>query len=159
MCWTVVPTTILTARLRARIHQFTLKLGSINAETVEGLIKIVDTNKNTTTVYTKDDVTVNANGDRTAVYNPQGGQYYIWSNGTANRVTVDYKHVSDSSWFGLAEDNWEETIGSLDQVTKDNMQVGDPEVQDEMLPTVGNVIADGSVDGYTKLDGCCRKQR
>ena len=26
-------------------------------------------------------------------------------------------------------------------------------MQDEMLPTVGNVIADGSVDGYTKLDG------
>ncbi len=143
----------INSTVKGKDNQFTLKLGSINAETVEGLIKIVDTNKNTTTVYTKDDVTVNANGDRTAVYNPQGGQYYIWSNGTANRVTVDYKHVSDSSWFGLAEDNWEETIGSLDQVTKDNMQVGDPEVQDEMLPTVGNVIADGSVDGYTKLDG------
>lgn len=143
----------INSTVKGKDNQFTLKLGSINAETVEGLIKIVDTNKNTTTVYTKDEVTVNANGDRTAVYNPQGGQYYIWSNGTANRVTVDYKHVSDSSWFGLAEDNWEETIGSLDQVTKDNMQVGDPEVQDEMLPTVGNVIADGSVDGYTKLDG------
>ena len=143
----------INSTVNGKDNQFTLKLGSINAETVEGLIKIVDTNKNTTTVYTKDNVTVNADGDRTAVYNPREGQYYIWSNGTANRVTVDYKHVSDSSWFGLAEDNWEQTIGSLDQVTKDNMQVGVTESKDEMLPTVGNIIGDGSVDGYNKLEG------
>ncbi len=84
---------------------FTFKLGSINAATVAGLIEINDTNTNTTT-YTKDKVTVNANGDRTATYNPERGQYYTWSNGTASRVTTSYKHVSDSSWFGLSSENW-----------------------------------------------------
>ena len=134
-------------------NRFTLKLGSINAESVDGRIEINDTNKNTTTVYTKNNVTVDANGDRTAVYNPKDGQYYIWSNGTANRVTVTYEHVSDTSWFGLSEDKWEETIGSLDEVTKDNMQVGITESKDEMLPTVGNIITDGSLDGdYKHLD-------
>ena len=134
-------------------NRFTLKLGSINAATVDGRIEINDTNKNTTTVYTKNNVTVDANGDRTAVYNPKDGQYYIWSNGTANRVTVTYEHVSDTSWFGLSEDKWEETIGSLDEVTKDNMQVGITESKDEMLPTVGNIITDGSLDGdYKHLD-------
>ena len=134
-------------------NRFTLKLGSINAETVEGRIEINDTNKNTTTVYTKDNVTVNADGTRTAGYNPKDGQYYIWSNGTANRVTVTYEHVSDTSWFGLAEKDWQSVVGSLDEVTKDNMQVGEPDIQDEMLPTVGNIITDGSLDGdYKPLD-------
>ena len=52
----------------------------------------------------------------------------------------------------MSEDNWKETIGSLDEVTKDNMQVGITESEDEMLPTVGNIISDGSVNGYHKLD-------
>lgn len=133
-------------------NQFTLKLGSINAATVDGRIEINDTNTGQTTIYTKGDVTTDENGKRVATYNPKGGQYYIWSNGTANRVTVTYEHVSDTSWFGLSEDKWEETIGSLDEVTKDNMQVGITESEDEMLPTVGNIISDGSVNGYHKLD-------
>lgn len=133
-------------------NQFTLKLGSINAATVDGRIEINDTNTGQTTIYTKGDVTTYENGKRVATYNPKGGQYYIWSNGTANRVTVTYEHVSDTSWFGLSEDKWEETIGSLDEVTKDNMQVGITESKDEMLPTVGNIISDGSVNGYHKLD-------
>ena len=133
-------------------NQFTLKLGSINAATVDGRIEINDTNTGQTTIYTKGNVTTDENGKRVATYNPKGGQYYIWSNGTANRVTVTYEHVSDTSWFGLSEDNWEETIGSLDEVTKDNMQVGITESKDEMLPTVGNIISDGSVNGYHKLD-------
>ena len=133
-------------------NQFTLKLGSINAATVDGRIEINDTNTRQTTIYTKGDVTTDENGKRVATYNPKGGQYYIWSNGTANRVTVTYEHVSDTSWFGLSEDKWEETIGSLDEVTKDNMQVGITESKDEMLPTVGNIISDGSVNGYHKLD-------
>ena len=133
-------------------NQFTLKLGSINAATVDGRIEINDTNTGQTTIYTKGDVTTDENDKRVATYNPKGGQYYIWSNGTANRVTVTYEHVSDTSWFGLSEDKWEETIGSLDEVTKDNMQVGITESKDEMLPTVGNIISDGSVNGYHKLD-------
>ena len=151
-------------------NQFTLKLGSINAATVDGRIEINDTNTGNRVVYTRDKNTTDGsvtthittydannkvieNGNNTATtYNPKGGQYYIWSNGTANRVTVTYEHVSDTSWFGLSEDNWKETIGSLDEVTKDNMQVGITESEDEMLPTVGNIISDGSVNGYHKLD-------
>ena len=134
-------------------NRFTLKLGSINAESVEGRIEINDTKKGTTTVYTKDDITVNDDKTRTAVYKPQDDQYYIWSNGTANRVTVTYEHVSDTSWFGLAEDKWDSVIGSLDEVTKDNMQIGETKTEDEMLPTVGNIITDGSLDGdYKHLD-------
>lgn len=130
---------------------FTFKLGSINAATVAGLIEINDTNTNTTTVYTKDKVTVNANGDRTATYNPEQGQYYTWSNGTASRVTTSYKHVSDSSWFGLSSENWEDVVNSFDQVTKDNMQTGQTVSNNELLDTKGNIITDGSVDGYTHL--------
>ena len=151
-------------------NRFTLKLGSINAATVDGRIEINDTNTGNRVVYTRDKNTTDGsvtthittydannkvieNGNNTATtYNPKGGQYYIWSNGTANRVTVTYEHVSDTSWFGLSEDKWEETIGSLDEVTKDNMQVGITESKDEMLPTVGNIISDGSVNGYHKLD-------
>lgn len=148
-------------------NRFTLKLGSINAESVAGRIEINDTNTGDKVEYNriidKDgnvNIIVTKNGsvienDRNitpTTYNPQDDQYYIWSNGTANRVTVTYEHVSDTSWFGLAEDKWKETIGSLDEVTKDNMQVGITESEDEMLPTVGNIISDGSVNGYHKLD-------
>ena len=148
-------------------NQFTLKLGSINAATVDGRIEINDTNTGDKVEYNriidKDgnvNIIVTKNGSviendpniTPTTYNPQDDQYYIWSNGTANRVTVTYEHVSDTSWFGLAEDKWEETIGSLDEVTKDNMQVGITESKDEMLPTVGNIISDGSVNGYHKLD-------
>lgn len=130
---------------------FTFKLGSINAATVAGRIEINDTNTNTTTVYTKDNVTVNANGDRTATYNPEQGQYYTWSNGTASRVTTSYKHVSDSSWFGLSSENWEDVVNSFDQVTKDDMQTGQTVSNNELLDTKGNIITDGSVGGYTHL--------
>lgn len=130
---------------------FTFKLGSINAATVAGRIEINDTNTNTTTVYTKDNVTVNANGDRTATYNPEQGQYYTWSNGTASRVTTSYKHVSDSSWFGLSSENWEDVVDSFDQVTKDNMQTGQTVSNNELLDTKGNIITDGSIGDYTHL--------
>lgn len=160
----------INSTVKGKDNQFTLKLGSINAATVDGRIEINDTNTGNRVVYTRDKNTTDGsvtthittydannkvieNGNNTATtYNPKGGQYYIWSNGTANRVTVTYEHVSDTSWFGLSEDKWEETIGSLDEVTKDNMQVGITESKDEMLPTVGNIISDGSVNGYHKLD-------
>lgn len=160
----------INSTVKGKDNQFTLKLGSINAATVDGRIEINDTNTGNRVVYTRDKNTTDGsvtthittydannkvieNGNNTATtYNPKGGQYYIWSNGTANRVTVTYEHVSDTSWFGLSEDNWKETIGSLDEVTKDNMQVGITESEDEMLPTVGNIISDGSVNGYHKLD-------
>ena len=149
-------------------NRFTLKLGSINAESVAGRIEINDTNTGDKVEYNriidKDgnvNIIVTKNGSviendpniTPTTYNPQDDQYYIWSNGTANRVTVTYEHVSDTSWFGLAEKDWQSVVGSLDEVTKNNMQVGEPDIQDEMLPTVGNIITDGSLDGdYKPLD-------
>ena len=142
-------------------NRFTLKLGSINAESVEGRIEINDTNTGNKVVYGRNSITTyDKNGDviddgnnTTTAYKPDDDQYYIWSNGTANRVTVTYEHVSDTSWFGLAEDKWDSVIGSLDEVTKDNMQIGETKTEDEMLSTVGNIITDGSLDGdYKPLD-------
>ena len=149
-------------------NRFTLKLGSINAESVAGRIEINDTNTGDKVEYNriidkdgKVNIIVTKNGSgiendlniTPTTYNPQDDQYYIWSNGTANRVTVTYEHVSDTSWFGLAEDKWNSVIGSLDEVTKDNMQIGETKTEDEMLPTVGNIITDGSLDGdYKHLD-------
>lgn len=141
----------INGSVNGKDNGFTFKLGSINAATVAGRIEINDTNTNRTTIYTKDNVTANANGDRTATYNPEQGQYYTWSNGTASRVTTSYKHVSDSSWFGLSSDNWEDVVNSFDQVTKDNMQTGQTISDNELLATKGNIITDGSVDGYTHL--------
>ena len=158
----------INSTVNGKDNQFTLKLGSINAESVAGRIEINDTNTGDKVEYNriidKDgnvNIIVTKNGSviendlniTPTTYNPQDDQYYIWSNGTANRVTVTYEHVSDTSWFGLAEDNWQSAVGSLDEVTKDNMQVGEPDIQDEMLPTVGNIITDGSLDeDYKHLD-------
>ena len=158
----------INSTVNGKDNKFTLKLGSINAESVAGRIEINDTNTGDKVEYNriidkdgKVNIIVTKNGNviendpniTPTTYNPQDDQYYIWSNGTANRVTVTYEHVSDTSWFGLAEDKWDSVIGSLDEVTKDNMQIGEIKTEDEMLPTVGNIITDGSLDGdYKHLD-------
>lgn len=94
-----------------------LKIGSINADHVNGIIKIIDTNKtgaDRITVYTSDD-------GRSYTYNPVAGQVYNWTNGESSRVITTYKHVSDSSWFGLDKDSWENVIGQMDQVEKQGL--------------------------------------
>ena len=134
--------------------KYTFKLGSINAETVAGRIEINDTSgdETVTTVYTNADVDDNGK----AIYNPTEGLYYNWSNGTSSRVTTSYKHVSDSSWWGLSSSSWESVVGQLDEVTKDQMidttfgNDGVEETTGEQLD-MGNIITDGSVDGYTQL--------
>lgn len=133
----------------ANAGKYTFKLGSINAETVDGRIEINDTSSGQTvkTVYTNADVDDNGK----ATYNPTKGQYYNWSNGTESRVTTSYKHVSDSSWWGLSSSSWESVVGQLDEVTKDQMQVGEPVTTDGKQLDTGNVITNGSVNGYTQL--------
>ena len=134
--------------------KYTFKLGSINAETVAGRIEINDTSSGNTvtTVYTNADVDDNGK----ATYNPTEGLYYNWSNGTSSRVTTSYKHVSDSSWWGLSSSSWESVVGQLDEVTKDQMidttfgNNGVEETTGQQLG-MGNIITDGSVDGYTQL--------
>lgn len=134
--------------------EYTFKLGSINAGTVDGRIEINDTSSGNTvtTVYTNADVDDNGK----ATYNPTEGLYYNWSNGTSSRVTTSYKHVSDSSWWGLSSSSWESVVGQLDEVTKDQMidktfgNNGVEETTGQQLDK-GNIITDGSVDGYTQL--------
>ncbi len=141
--------------------KYTFKLGSINAETVDGLIKITDTsdpeNVRITEYTKKSTFTVDEYGNRIAEYQPTKGLYYNWSNGTASRVITSYEYVSDSSWWGLASESWEEVVNQMDQVTKDEMQVGVPLTQDTILDAMGNIIADGStgkdglLEGYKEL--------
>ncbi len=140
--------------------KYTFKLGSINAETVDGLIKITDTsdpeNVRITEYTKKSTFTVDEYGNRIAEYQPTKGLYYNWSNGTSSRVTTSYKHVSDSSWWGLSSSSWESVVGQLDEVTKDQMidttfgNNGVEETTGQQLG-MGNIITDGSVDGYTQL--------
>lgn len=146
-------------------NDFTFKLGSINADTVEGQIVINDTNTGSTVTYTRDEVaTVDKDGKKTvtdidgsSTYNPKKGLYYNWSNGTASRVITSYEYISDSSWWGLDSESWEEVVNQMDQVTKDEMQVGVPLTQDTILDAMGNIIADGStgkdglLEGYKEL--------
>ena len=108
-------------------NDFTFKLGTINADTVEGQIVINDTNTGSTVTYTRDKVTIVDKDaketvtdiDGSSTYYPKKGLYYNWSNGTASRVITSYEHVSDSSWWGLDSESWEEVVNQMDQVTKD----------------------------------------
>lgn len=143
-------------------NNYTFKLGSINAETVDGLIKITDTsdpeNVRVTEYTKKSTFTVDEYGNRIAEYQPTKGLYYNWSNGTSNRVTTSYKHVSDSSWFGLKEEHWDDVVGQLDEVTKDQMidttfgENGVEVSENEPLYDEGNVINNGTInDSYIQF--------
>ena len=141
---------------------FTFKLGSINADTVEGRIEINDTLRGVTTVYTSADVT-DKDGNRVETYyNPKGNSYYNWSNGTSSRVVTTYQHVTDSSWFGLDKDDWQKT---LSQAEKDSMRLdqdtynGLMKTEDEKLID-GTVITDGTIKDnydYIAVDGSSEK--
>ena len=144
-----------------KTNDFTFKLGSINADTVDGLIKITDTSDPENvlvTEYTKKSTfTLDKDGNRIAEYQPTEGLYYNWSNGTSNRVTTSYKHVSDSSWFGLKNESWENVVGQLDEVTKDQMKdknfgENGVEVSDGDPLVNGNVISDGTINAPTDDD-------
>ena len=101
---------------------YNLKLGKVNADKVEGIITIDDTNTNKTTVYKRGSKTVNgvAAKDNLTTYNPEAGLYYNWTNGESSQVITSYKRVTDSKWFGLSKKEWEDEVSSVDQVTKDS---------------------------------------
>lgn len=141
---------------------FTFKLGSINADTVEGRIEINDTLRGVTTVYTSADVTDKYGNRVETYYNPKGNSYYNWSNGTSSRVVTTYQHVTDSSWFGLDKDNWQKT---LSQAEKDSMRLdqdtytGLMKTEDDKLID-GTVITDGTIKDnydYIAVDGSSEK--
>lgn len=139
-------------------NNFTFKLGSINAETVNGYIEINDTSsgKTVTTVYTnnipsdEDDKIAGATyhnvDDKEMEYQPTTGLYYNWSNGEASRVITSYKSVTDTSWFGLDKDSWEQKIGQLSQVEKDSMQDGEQINISGLMDTESSMIAQGQID-------------
>ena len=149
-------------------NNFTFKLGSINAETVNGYIEINDTSsgKTVTTVYTnnipsdEDDKIAGATyhnvGDDGMKYQPTAGLYYNWSNGEASRVITSYKSVTDTSWFGLDKDSWEQKIGQLSQVEKDSMQDGEQINISGLMDTESSMTAQGQIDtgenGYKYID-------
>ena len=148
-------------------NDFTFKLGSINADTVEGMIEINDTNTGNRVVYTRDSITtydannnVISNGDNTTTtYNPEEGLYYNWSNGTSSRVITTYKHVSDSSWWGLDSDDWETMISQMDQADKDSMRE-DQIAIDGLMDSQSSMITDGEIDSdyeYIAVDGSSEK--
>lgn len=148
-------------------NNFTFKLGSINAETVNGYIEINDTSsgQTVTNVYTNnipsgDDKIAGATyhnvGDKGMEYQPTTGLYYNWSNGEASRVITSYKSVTDTSWFGLDKDSWEQKIGQLSQVEKDSMQDGEQINISGLMDTESSMIAQGQIDtgenGYKYID-------
>lgn len=148
-------------------NDFTFKLGSINADTVEGMIEINDTNTGNRVVYTRDSITtydannnVISNGDNTTTtYNPEEGLYYNWSNGTSSRVITTYKHVSDSSWWGLDSESWEETVSQMDQADKDSMRE-DQIAINGLMDSQSSMITDGEIDSdyeYIAVDGSSEK--
>ena len=149
-------------------NDFTFKLGSINADTVEGMIEINDTNTGSTVTYTRDEViTVDKDGNTTvtsitngsSTYNPKEGLYYNWSNGTSSRVITTYKHVSDSSWWGLDSDDWETMISQMDQADKDSMRE-DQIAIDGLMDSQSSMITDGEIDSdyeYIAVDGSSEK--
>lgn len=149
-------------------NDFTFKLGSINADTVEGIIEINDTNTGSTVTYTRDEViTVDKDGNTTvtsitngsSTYNPKEGLYYNWSNGTSSRVITTYKHVSDSSWWGLDSDDWETMISQMDQADKDSMRE-DQIAIDGLMDSQSSMITDGEIDSdyeYIAVDGSSEK--
>lgn len=142
---------------------FTFKLGSINADTVEGRIEINDTLRDVTTVYTSADVTDKYGNRVKTYYNPKGNSYYNWSNGTSSRVVTTYQHVTDSSWFGLDKDDWQKT---LSQAEKDSMRL-DQDTYNGLMKTEdgkklidGTVITDGTIKDnydYIAVDGSSEK--
>lgn len=148
-------------------NNFTFKLGSINAETVNGYIEINDTSsgQTVTNVYTNnipsgDDKIAGATYHNVGVdgmkYQPTTGLYYNWSNGEASRVITSYKSVTDTSWFGLDKDSWEQKIGQLSQVEKDSMQDGEQINISGLMDTESSMIAKGQIDtgenGYEYID-------
>ena len=121
----------------------TLKIGSINADRVEGKITIVDKLKGTTTEYTRSNT-----GDSTK-YQPKEGLMYIWTQGTTNQVVDSYRNEFDSKWFGLDKDEKTNLVNSVDKVL-DKHEEGE-----ERDTLAGDVINTDNLGGnhYTAVDG------
>ena len=127
---------------------YNLKLGMVNADKVEGIITIDDTNTNKTTVYKRGSKTVNgvAAADNLTTYNPETGLYYNWTNGESSQVITSYKRVTDSKWFGLSKKEWEDEVSSVDQVTKDSWKE-EQITLDGKQKEQSSVINKGTVEG------------
>lgn len=135
---------------------YKLKLGQVNADSVEGIITINDTNTGKTTIYKRGSKTVDgiAKTDNLTSYNPKSGLYYNWTNGESSQVISSYEHTTDSSWFGLSKKDWEDEVSSVDQVTKDGWKTGNDVVKNGEQADQSSVINSGNVDGdYVGVTG------
>lgn len=135
---------------------YNLKLGKINADKVEGMITINDTNTGKTTVYKRGSKTVDgvASNDDLTSYKPDSGLYYNWTNGESSQVISSYEHTTDSSWFGLSKDEWKDQISSVDSVTKDSWKQGNDVVKNGEQADQSSVINKGDVNGdYVAVAG------
>ena len=137
---------------------YNLKLGKVNADKVEGIITIDDTNTNKTTVYKRGSKTVNgvAAADNLTTYNPESGLYYNWTNGESSQVITSYKRVTDSKWFGLSKKEWEDEVSSVDQVTKDSWkeeQITLDGKQKEQSSVINKSTVEGDYVGVAGSEG------
>lgn len=158
-------------------NNFTFKLGSINADTVAGRIEINDTNTGNKVVYSRiidedgelktvitttgtdnNDAIIEKDANASITYDPIDGLYYNWSNGTSSRVVTTYQHVTDSSWFGLDKNEWQ---NKLSQSEKDSMRLDQQTFDGLMTDENGEIIAGSVINNgnistdydYIEVDG------
>lgn len=146
-------------------NNFTFKLGSINADTVAGRIEINDTNTGNKVVYSRiidedgelktvitttgtdnNDAIIEKDANASITYDPIDGLYYNWSNGTSSRVVTTYQHVTDSSWFGLDKNEWQ---NKLSQSEKDSMRLDQQTFDGLMTDKNGEIIAGSVINNGT----------
>lgn len=146
-------------------NNFTFKLGSINADTVAGRIEINDTNTGNKVVYSRiidedgelktvitttgtdnNDAIIEKDANASITYDPIDGLYYNWSNGTSSRVVTTYQHVTDSSWFGLDKNEWQ---NKLSQSEKDSMRLDQQTFDGLMQDENGEIIAGSVINNGT----------
>lgn len=146
-------------------NNFTFKLGSINADTVAGRIEINDTNTGNKVVYSRiidedgklktvitttdadnNDAIIKKDANASITYDPIDGLYYNWSNGTSSRVVTTYQHVTDSSWFGLDKNEWQ---NKLSQSEKDSMRLDQQTFDGLMKDENGEIIAGSVINNGT----------
>ena len=138
----------------ASAKDINLQIGKINADNVEGQITIVDTATGTPTitVYKRsgnEKITINdiEQNNIKVTYDPQK-QMYQFTNGETSQVITSYKHVRDSSWFGLDVDKT-----TTSQMKNDVDNISSTSTTADGKQTLRNdVIDNGSVDGYDYIN-------
>ena len=137
-----------TITINSSAKDYNLSVGKINADNIKGEIKITDMMKKNSngnavvTTYTRDaDGNVLVNGEAgEAKYNPNSQTYQFTSGETSE--TIEYwKHVRDSSWWGLKVDKKQ----AITDMKNDGAQTTKTETKDGAQISRSEVINDGSI--------------